>query len=61
MTPSVESDLEYTFYIDEVENNFASGFIESITWKIEDTETTLDIDISDMKESSEINHEFKDY
>ena len=61
MTPAVDSDLGYTFYIEDVENDFASGFIESITWRIEGTEKTIDVDISDMRESSEIDYEFKEY
>ena len=59
--PSISDDLQYTLFIEEVENAFAGWFIEEVTWIIGDTRKTITVDPDDLQDSSEYLHEFEEY
>lgn len=59
--PSYDNDLEYTFKVENIENTFWDGFIESFTWLIDWAEYKKSADITNQEESSTIKHTFKGY
>jgi hypothetical protein len=43
--PSIKNDLTYNFYLEELENSFGNGFIDTITWDIDGKEIEKKVDI----------------
>lgn len=58
---SYNNDLEYTFRVENIENNFWDGFIESFTWSIDGRETKKTADILNIEESSTFKYTFREY
>lgn len=58
---SHNNDLEYTFQVKNIENNFWDGFIESFTWIIEWRETKKIADILKIEDSSTFKYTFNEY
>ncbi len=58
---SIDNDLEYTFKVSDIENNFWDWFIESFKWIIDWKEIVNNADVADLEKSSEINYTFDTY
>lgn len=58
---SPDNDLEYTFFLKDIQNNYWDWFVESFLWNIEWKETKLNWDPLKIEESSKIKHIFKNY
>lgn len=59
--PSIKNDLTYNFYLEELENSFGNGFIDTITWDIDGKQIEKNIDIWDIEKSTKIEYSFKTY
>ncbi len=51
-------DLQYTFSVENANTTFWNGFIETFTWKIEDSIKSIDAEIDQVTESSKYIHQF---
>ncbi len=58
---SIDNDLEYTFKVSDIENNFWDWFIEEFIWTIDGKEYKQKSDKLNMEESSKITYKFTDY
>ena len=58
---SFNNDLEYTFKVENIENNFWDGFIENFTWIIDGQEIKKPWDILRLEDSSTVKYTFKEY
>ncbi len=58
---SFDNDLEYSFHVENIENNFWDGFIEEFIWNIENKDIKKTADILRLEDSSTIKHTFKEY
>lgn len=58
---SFNNDLEYTFQVENIENNFWDWFIENFTWFIDGQEIKKPWDILRLEDSSTVKYTFKEY
>lgn len=59
--PSLEDELDYTFFIENPTTGFTNGFIESYVWKIEDKTYSKTADLTNPDLSPKIQHDFENY
>lgn len=60
-TRSLDNDLEFSFQLSDIVNDFGDGFIERVTWVFGDKENTIELNIRDIENSSKISHVFETY
>lgn len=58
---SLEDDLNYTFTVKNIKNDFKDGFIKQFKWIIWDKEIAKDGDPTNLEASSTIKYEFSGY
>ncbi|MDQ7010088.1 MAG: PKD domain-containing protein [Candidatus Gracilibacteria bacterium] len=54
-------DFKYKFYVENPDNAFGNGFVETFTWKIESNIKKLEAGLEDVEGSSKYEHTFKTY
>jgi PKD repeat protein len=60
-SPALTWDLNYEIWIDDVENSYGNGFVDTVIWEIWGKEIQKTIDSADIKESSLIEFSFEGY
>lgn len=54
----LENDMLYNFRVEDIENDFGDGIIESFVWDIDGTQLTREWDISNPSQASQVSYEF---
>lgn len=58
---SLVNDLDFTFKVENVKNDFGDGFVSEFKWIIWEREFTKKADVTNFEKSSEIKHTFLSY